>query len=96
MDILDENDQPVRDNGGAARVKISYDQRGNRLEETFFGPSGQLDLYEETWVRARWQYNPQGKETEVTYFDAANKPVKNRDGYAKITYAYDVHGNQRE
>ncbi len=65
-------------------------------KKTFFGPSGQLDLYGELYVRIRWQRNSQGKETEVTYFDAANKPVKTRNGFAKITYAYDLQGNQRE
>jgi YD repeat-containing protein len=69
---------------------------GEIFEETFLGPGGQLEFYEEPYVRVRWQYNPQGKETEVTYFDVADKPVKTRDGYAKITYAYDLHGNQRE
>ena len=32
----------------------------------------------------------------MAYFDATDQPVKNKEGYAKITYTYDLQGNLTE
>jgi hypothetical protein len=87
---LDERDDSIRSTDGSAHLQWVRDDRGNAVETLALNSTGQPELYDEPYVKARRKYNPQGKKVEEAYFDAADQPVKNKDGYAKVIYAYNL------
>ena len=52
---LDEKDHPIRSTDGWAHIKWVHDDRGNAIEESYFGPTGQPEHYDEPYVKERMQ-----------------------------------------
>jgi hypothetical protein len=119
MAFFDENDRPVRNDTGCAKISMTYDQHGNLTESACFdegdqavrdtdgrrgsglpmtnAESGRNDLFW-TMVSQDVMRMITRKPVEIqsarqidrrSYFDAADRPAKNKDGYAKITRRYD-------
>ena len=52
---LDEKDHPICSTEGWAKVTWVRDDRGNAIEESYFGPTGQPEHYDERYVKVRSQ-----------------------------------------
>ena len=87
----DRNDSPMKVNG-VAKIKWTYDARGNTIATAFFGLKDErVRGVEGVWKIVR-QFDVRGNETEEAYFDPSRKPML-VNGVARITTQYDNRGN---
>jgi C-terminal processing protease CtpA/Prc len=80
------------DKEGIAKVTKRYDERGNALEEAYFGLDGKRVLHKDGFAILRRKFNERGKLIEVAYFDVDEKPVAFKAGPARITHSYNENG----
>ena len=81
-----------RNTDGVARWTMTYDARGNQVEEDYFDEAGKPTRNKDGYAKLTLAYGAGGKEIERAYFDEAGKPTLNKDGYAKIAREFDSHG----
>ena len=82
---------PVRHSAGNTKWTRAYDSAGKRVEEAYSGYDGSNGF-----AKMVVKVNEQGLGVENTYFDAAGKPVRHKEGYSKWTRVYDKAGKRVE
>jgi hypothetical protein len=80
---------------GQAGYRQTFDERGNLLELAIFGINDEPKLSSAmNAAYIRYKYDDHGRNTEVEYLGADNKPIIVPGGYASIRYSYDTRGNK--
>jgi hypothetical protein len=92
---LDDKEKPTRSPDGYATVKRAFDRHRNNVEERYFDEQGKAFLMKGTYARIAKRYDDHNALLEVAYFGAGGKPAAN-DGWARITYAPNVDGQNVE
>lgn len=77
---------------GYFRVEYSYDEKGRRIREAYFGAKGEPVVRSGGYHRVDTRYTEDGKETEKSFFNAKGQPTRNADGYARKTQTYLTRG----
>ena len=86
--------KPAANSNNVATVKYGYDQHGNNTSRLFYDPRGKICLSNEGVAGWRDSYNKAGLLQTRTFLGLDGKITTNtRQGYARITYAYDKNGN---
>ena len=75
------------------RMRRTYDQRGNRTSESYFGVDGKPCLGKHGYAGGNYFYK-RGNETSASYFGIDGKPCLDEDGVAGWKAAYDERGNK--
>ena len=88
---FDEADKPARHTDGNTKWTRRYDQSGKRIEDTYWGYDGSKGF-----AKMVVKFNDKGLGVEYTYFDAADKPIRHKDGNTKMTKRYDESGKPVE
>ena len=93
MTYLDKDEKPMTGADGYATFKSSYDQRGNKTRETYYGPNGEPVLSKK-WADHGWEaeYDEHGNQTVITYLGLDGKPTLLPDGYSTMKSPYDERG----
>jgi len=69
------------------------DDRGNILEQAFFGLDGQPKLAKGGYAKVTQAFDDRGNVVEVITFGLDGRWIVDQDGYARMTLAYDDKGN---
>src|SRR5262249_47478561 len=85
--------QPVADEIGIQKIVRRYDDRGLLLEESIYGPNGQLIQDRAGIARVRYEYNAKRQRTLIEYF-GANGPAQGPNGAHRLITHYDDSGRQ--
>jgi hypothetical protein len=92
--FFDGEGRPVAWKEDKAGWNSKFDERGNEVEEAFFGVEGFPIINKHDGVSGwRTKYDEFGNAVEVAYFGLAGKPILNRDGYARRQSKFDERGN---
>jgi YD repeat-containing protein len=82
---------------GGAVMKARYDDRGNMVEQTFFGTNGKPTLTRNGFHKIVLRYDDHGWVLERRYFAADGKtPILHKDGHAVVRSRYDRRGRPIE
>ena len=82
-------------NYGVAKVTTKYDDRGNCIEEAYYGVDGKLCLNIHRFSIGMINYNDKCQVTDVSYYDTERKPANVR-GYFREESIYDEKNNLKE
>jgi hypothetical protein len=77
---------------GYASFTLTYDERGNVTETTYFGVDGKPTRNKDGCAKWTQTYDDRGNAVETAYFGLDGKPTLINEGYAKNTYIYDASG----
>jgi serine/threonine-protein kinase len=89
----DGNNKLVRNTGGYAKVTYLFDDRNQELERRYYNENGNLFVNpSEGYAVIKNEYDNKGFETKVSYFDALEKSLKGKYGYASYTREVDALG----
>jgi len=90
-------DQHLMSSPNYAIAREKYDDRGNKVEEAYFGEDEKLRIGPDGYAMFRSKYDDHGNQTEIAYFGKDEKPrVHPNEGYAIARGKYDDHGNKLE
>jgi YD repeat-containing protein len=86
--------KPTPSTDGYARVRLTYDARGNVIRQTFHDVNGEPVLSKKNSYHG-WQaeYDDNGNRTVETYIGLDGKTTPSTDGYATMKSTYDARGN---
>lgn len=82
--------------GSIAGWQARYDDRGNRIEQTWLGPDGKPCLTSAGCASIASQFDERGNRTRLACLDTDGKPCLGNDGYCSAAVAYDAYGNTVE
>ncbi len=88
----------LRNDWDVARTAQRYDQRGNLIEQLYFGTDGRSILRKDIGAaRTATRYDERGNMVEQTYFGTDGQPILDKDdGATRETWRYDGNGNAIE
>lgn len=92
---FDRAGKPTHDNHGAACIRIKYNDLGDPMESESVDEAGDL-VWHDGYARSRIEYDDRGNAIELTWFDAAGHPARNREGVARSHTTYDERGSMLE
>ena len=79
---------------GFAGRKFAYDERGNKISESFFGADDMPCLIVDGNAGWRAVYDQRGNRTSWTFFGIDGKPCLIKAGYAGWKSTFDARGNE--
>ncbi|HRQ59707.1 MAG TPA: TIR domain-containing protein [Azoarcus taiwanensis] len=91
---LGRNDEPVRNSGGFADLRITYDGTGSPVEIAVFDEQGIAVIDKSGAARRTIAYDTRGNASEETYYDDEGRPTPIKAGYARIIVAYGARGEE--
>lgn len=83
---------PVSYTGAAPEGRVKYDNRGNRIEVSYWDGKGHLINGEDGCAITRYTYNFRNQQIEMRIYDV-NSNLRTK-GFAIIKTTYDEYGNQ--
>ena len=86
---------PCLSNQGCAKWTSKYDDRGNLIEQAYYGVDGMPYLNVLGFSIAILNYNDKSQTTDVSYYDTERKPTNVR-GYFREERIYDEKNNLKE
>jgi|GEM_PF-4435340 len=89
------DDEYVEESRGIAIYRWKYDEQGNLIEESYYGPDGQLKEFYLGYAKKCYEYDEQGNRIETRYYGADDK-LFNRGRPYVIETKYDEYGNKIE
>jgi hypothetical protein len=80
---------------GYAKETAIYDERGNRIEEAYFGLHDEPVIDQSSsFQTAKMSYDDRGNPISWEYYGVDGQRSATKDGYAKMTADYDERGNR--
>ena len=82
--------QPVESNYGTIVMKLKYNVQGNEVERTYYQEDGQtLKLNKEGFAIKKTEYDDNGNEILIAFFDIDGNLTAGKLGYAQVESVYD-------
>jgi YD repeat-containing protein len=91
--IEDKSKHLIIGDFGYAKRTQTYDDRGNLIEQAYWGADDALIPNNNGYAKYAQAYDEQGNLIEWTYLGIDDAPILNKKGYAKVTQAYDEYNN---
>ncbi len=93
---LSSQGRPIVNREGYHRFTASYDERGKRSAQAYFGLRGE-PVFHRTTGQHRWteRHDERGNSLEGAHFGVRGEPILNREtGVHRFTARYDARGNR--
>jgi hypothetical protein len=98
LNLHGRNDEVFFDQFGRPCRRVKRVMDGRRIiEERYFDPNGEIELYHETerYHCVKRAYDESGRLIQEEYFDTDNMPTEDKNGFVQIKYDYDSKVNAR-
>jgi len=89
---IDDKGAPTVNREGWAIRRTIYDGRGNAVDVATYGPEGALRADKEGVARRRSHFDERSVLRDTTFFDAADKPTRDKRGRIGVEITYDENG----